>query len=66
LQDAPSQFVQGSTSSGEMDIDALVAERNQAKIDKNFARSDEIRKALDDAGILLEDKPGGVTVWRRK
>jgi cysteinyl-tRNA synthetase len=66
LQDAPSQFVQGSTSSGEMDIDALVAERNQAKKDKNFARSDEIRKALDEAGILLEDKPGGVTVWRRK
>jgi cysteinyl-tRNA synthetase len=66
LQDIPSQFVQGSITSGEMDIDALVAERNQAKKDKNFARSDEIRKSLDEAGILLEDKPGGVTVWRRK
>ncbi len=68
LQDDPAQFIQGATASGgaEFDIDALVAERNQSKQDKNFARADEIRKQLDAAGIVLEDKPGGVTEWRRK
>ncbi len=47
-------------------IDALIADRNTAKKEKNFARADEIRKELDAAGIVLEDKPGGLTEWRRK
>jgi cysteinyl-tRNA synthetase len=66
LQDAPEQFVQGAASSGALDVDALVAERNTSKAAKNFARADEIRKQLDAAGIVLEDKPGGITEWRRK
>ena len=32
----------------------------------DFARADAIRKQLDEMGIVLEDKPGGVTEWRRK
>jgi cysteinyl-tRNA synthetase len=47
------------------DIDALVAERNQAKKTRNFARADEIRKQLLDAGIVLEDTRDGVR-WKRK
>jgi cysteinyl-tRNA synthetase len=43
-----------------------VAERNASKAAKNFARADEIRKQLDAADIVLEDKPGGITEWRRK
>jgi cysteinyl-tRNA synthetase len=66
LQDAPEQFVQGAASSGVLDVDALVAERNASKAAKNFARADEIRKQLDAAGIVLEDKAGGVTEWRRR
>ena len=46
------------------DIDALVAERTQAKKDKNFARADEIRQQLTDAGIQLEDTREG-TRWSR-
>jgi cysteinyl-tRNA synthetase len=47
-------------------IDALVAERNAAKKAKDFSRADAIRKQLDASGIVLEDKPGGLTEWRRK
>jgi cysteinyl-tRNA synthetase len=66
FQDDPAQFVQGKAATGELDVDALVQERIQAKKDRNFARADEIRKRLDAAGIVLEDKPGGLTEWRRK
>ncbi len=82
LQDDPTKFLQGGeiregvgTAEGKsganavgpaINVDALIAERNTAKKAKDFARSDQIRKQLDDAGIVLEDKPGGVTEWRRK
>ncbi len=46
------------------EVDQLIAERNQARKDKNFARSDEIRDQLKDQGIILEDTPQG-TRWRR-
>lgn len=45
-------------------IDDLVAERQQAKLDKNYARADEIRQQLLSQGIVLEDSRDG-TVWRR-
>lgn len=40
-------------------IDALVAERRQAKKDKNFDRADEIRDDLKGRGIVIEDTPQG-------
>ena len=46
------------------EIDQLIEERNQARKDKNFARSDEIRDLLKEQGIILEDTPQGVR-WRR-
>ncbi len=48
------------------DIEALIAERAAAKKAKNFARADEIRDGLKAQGVILEDKPGGVTEWRRE
>jgi cysteinyl-tRNA synthetase len=67
LQEDPGAFVAGAaTSAGGDDIDSLVDERNLAKKAKDFARADAIRKQLDAMGIVLEDKPGGVTEWRRK
>ena len=46
------------------EIDALVAERQKAKAEKNFARADEIRKELTARGITLTDTPNG-PVWKR-
>lgn len=45
-------------------IDALVAERTDAKKAKNFARADAIRQELTAEGIIVEDTPNGA-VWRR-
>jgi len=55
----------GSGSLADVEIDALVAERTQAKQQRNFARADAIRKELLDKGILLEDSKQGVR-WKRK
>jgi cysteinyl-tRNA synthetase len=46
-------------------IDALVAERTQAKKTRNFARADAIRNDLLAKGILIEDTKDGVR-WKRK
>ena len=49
----------------ESDIEKLVAERTAAKKSRNFARADEIRNQLLDAGVILEDTKDGVR-WKRK
>lgn len=47
------------------EIEQLISERNQARKEKNFARSDEIRDLLKEQGIILEDTPQG-TRWKRQ
>ncbi|MDJ0868934.1 MAG: cysteine--tRNA ligase [Myxococcota bacterium] len=46
-------------------IDALVAEREEARARKDFATADRIRDELAAEGILLEDTPDGAR-WRRR
>ena len=46
------------------DIEKLIAERIQARKDRNFQRSDEIRDELKAMNIILEDTPQG-TRWKR-
>ena len=46
------------------DIEALIAERQAARKEKNFKRADEIRDELLEKGILLEDTREGVK-WKR-
>ncbi|MDR0906133.1 MAG: cysteine--tRNA ligase [Oscillospiraceae bacterium] len=45
-------------------IDALVAERGEARAAKNWARSDEIRDELKAMGVVVEDTPQGAK-WKR-
>jgi len=47
-------------------VEQLIAERIQAKQDKQYARADEIRKELLAAGVVLEDSRDGTTQWRRE
>jgi cysteinyl-tRNA synthetase len=47
------------------EIEALIAERQAARQDRDFARSDEIRDDLAARGIILEDTKDGVR-WKRK
>ena len=44
------------------EIDQLVADRSQARVDKNWAESDRIRDDLAAKGIAVQDSPEG-TIW---
>jgi cysteinyl-tRNA synthetase len=52
-------------SLSDQQIDALVAEREQARRTRNFARSDSIRNELAALGIVIEDSKEGAR-WKRK
>ena len=43
----------------------LIGERNEARSKKDFKRADEIRKELEEKGIILEDSAEG-TVWKKR
>jgi cysteinyl-tRNA synthetase len=58
-------FGEESTEMLDADIDALIVERQAARRERDFARSDEIRDELAAKGIVLEDTKDGVR-WRRK
>jgi cysteinyl-tRNA synthetase len=47
------------------EIDAKLAERNEARKQKDFKRADEIRQLLAADGIIIEDKPDGTSRWKR-
>ncbi|MGH8807050.1 MAG: DALR domain-containing protein, partial [Noviherbaspirillum sp.] len=71
LQRAPQEFLHagpamsGQEACSEAEIAEQIDARAAAKKAKNFADADRIRADLLAKGIILEDKPGGVTEWRR-
>ena len=69
LQRNPTEFLQSGTTQDDglsaAMIEAQIAARVAAKSAKDFAQADAIRKDLLAQGIVLEDKPGGITEWRR-
>jgi cysteinyl-tRNA synthetase len=68
LQQDPDTYLKRSAGNKDLsdeEVEALLASRRAARAVKQFAESDRIRDQLAAAGILLEDKPGGRTEWRR-
>lgn len=62
---APLGILQKTTKGNlEEEIEALIAERQQARKDKNFALADKIRGELKAKGIELLDTPQGVR-WKK-
>jgi len=53
-----------AATSIDVQVEALIREREEARKAKNWTRADEIRKQLAEQGITLEDTPTG-TLWRR-
>jgi cysteinyl-tRNA synthetase len=68
LRVPPEQWFRAGAPAGgfnDAEIEALIAARNRARQQKKWPESDRIRKVLAGAGVILEDKPGGTTAWRR-
>jgi cysteinyl-tRNA synthetase len=62
------EWLQGGASSDAIsadDIEALIEERQAAKLAKNYARADAVREELLAQGVVLEDSREG-TRWKRK
>ena len=64
LQSDPQAYLQGDAGDMGDAVEALIAERGQAKAEKNFARADAIRAELLAQGVILKDSPTGTT-WER-
>ena len=65
----PEQGSQGSAPNAALvsdaEVERLIEARIAARKAKDFAESDRIRDELAAAGVIVEDKPGGKSTWRR-
>jgi cysteinyl-tRNA synthetase len=59
-------FAPAAEGMSDAEVEALIEERQAARKQRNFARADEIRRQLQESGILLEDTRGGIVRWKRK
>ncbi|MDE2306535.1 MAG: cysteine--tRNA ligase [Gammaproteobacteria bacterium] len=68
LQQDPAAFLKRGAGAQVLDdaaIEALIGARREARARKDYAEGDRIRDRLAAAGVVIEDKPGGATAWRR-
>jgi cysteinyl-tRNA synthetase len=56
---------EGSELLSEAQIEELIEARRAARVARDFAAADRVRAQLRDAGVELEDQPGGRTLWNR-
>ena len=67
----PAQWFRSAGSAGstgcdpDINVDRLIDNRNEARRARNWQEADRIRVELESAGVIVEDKPGGRTEWRR-
>lgn len=64
LQQSPEQFLAPSTQDNAF-IEQLIAERHQARTNKDWAKSDQLRAQLAAMGIHVEDGNAG-TQWKKR
>ena len=64
LHQIPEEFLKGRKDENEI-IDELVAKRNQARADKEWALADTLRDQLTERGVEILDSAQGTT-WRKK
>jgi cysteinyl-tRNA synthetase len=61
LQGSPKEFLQAGATLDEAAIAALIAQRQEAKVARDFAQADQIRKDLLAHGVVLKDSATGTT-----
>ena len=68
LNDKPSEWLSWKKENLNINtaqVELLIAQRNEARSNKNFDDADRIRDELDKMGVILEDQ-GGETTWKVK
>jgi len=67
LESDPEQFFKGNSNNNadfDAKVEALIAQRIQARSDKNWAQADAVRDELSALGVVLEESKEG-TKWRK-
>lgn len=64
LETDPEVWFEGESAEDSDEIEQLIADREQARTNKDWAKADRIRDQLQDMGIEIEDSADG-TRWRR-
>jgi cysteinyl-tRNA synthetase len=65
LPDTPETFFQATGQVDASSVEKLIAERQAARLEKDWARADHARAQLDALGVIVEDSAGS-TSWRFK
>jgi cysteinyl-tRNA synthetase len=64
FQQTADTFLAGASDDDVTEIEDLINQRNQARVDKDWTKADQVRDKLTAMGIILEDA-AGKTSWRR-
>lgn len=64
LTKSPQEFLQSGNEIDSLIVEGLIEKRNQARLNKDFTLSDQIRDDLISKGVILEDGKDG-TIWRK-